>query len=55
MMEERAETYVLLDFGGNIEDEKSMTSEEAKKENEKLLEGERFLRWTLKYTSKSDR
>lgn len=40
--------YQLLDFGGNVEDEKLMTVAEAKEENDKLLKGERFLRWALK-------
>lgn len=38
--------YVLLDWGGNIEDREAMTAHEAKKRNEKINEdGERLIRW----------
>lgn len=40
--------YQLLDFAGNIEDERLMTEIEAKKANQLLLDGERFLRWVKK-------
>jgi hypothetical protein len=40
--------YALLDFGGNIEDEKLMTTDEAKKENDYLWTQERFLQWVNK-------
>lgn len=42
------ELYQLLDLAGNVEDEKWLSEVEAKKLNEKLLEGERFLRWVKK-------
>jgi len=41
--------YVLLDWGGNVEDEKEMTEAEAKAANEWLCENEpRLLRWAKK-------
>lgn len=40
--------YVLLDWGGNIEDQIAMTETEAKERNEKLQKGSRFLRWAKK-------
>ena len=46
--------YILLDFGGNVELEKSMTETEAKEANEKLLEGERFIRWVRKYSDRQE-
>lgn len=42
--------YILLDFGGNIEEEEYMTDEEAKKKNDVLQTKERFLRWSPKYS-----
>lgn len=48
MSDELAIVYVLLDWGGNVEDEKIMTPTEAKELNAKLLEGERLLRWAPK-------
>jgi hypothetical protein len=41
--------YILLDWGGNIEDERLMTEAEAKEENKWLREKQpRFLRWAKK-------
>lgn len=38
--------YLLLDWGGNVEDRKEMTEAEAKKANNELWEKEtRLLRW----------
>lgn len=45
-MDQDKVTYVLLDLAGNVEEEKQMTPDEAKKRNEYLHEKEsRFLRW----------
>lgn len=49
-MEEEKQPYVLLDWGGGIEDEKLMTPSEAKALNQLLIEKEpRLLRWAPKY------
>ena len=48
MSNEIKKPYVLLDWGGNVEDEKAMTDGQAKKENEYLWSQPRFLRWALK-------
>lgn len=42
-------SYLLLDWGGNIEDQCEMTEAEAKKVNDELWEKEkRLLRWAPK-------